>query len=72
LDFSREAHRRETVENLAVSFMATLNQVASLCQNNNGHSERRASPEVQLSDAEMRKLLSTVSVYRPTVKNENS
>jgi non-ribosomal peptide synthase protein (TIGR01720 family) len=68
LNFNREAHRRETIENLATSFMATLNEVASLCQNNNGRSERRASPEVQLSDAEMRKLLSTVSVYRPSIR----
>jgi non-ribosomal peptide synthase protein (TIGR01720 family) len=68
LNYSRKAHRRETVENLAASLMATLNEVASLCQNPNGVSERRASPEVQLSDAEMRKLLSTVSVYRPTVR----
>jgi len=68
LNYSRKAHRRETVENLAASLMATLHEVASLCQNPNGVSERRASPEVQLSDAEMRKLLSTVSVYRPTVR----
>jgi non-ribosomal peptide synthase protein (TIGR01720 family) len=68
LNYSREAYRRETVENLAASLMATLNEVASLCQNNNGYSENRASPEMQLSDAEMRKLLSTVSVYRPTVR----
>jgi hypothetical protein len=61
-------HRRETIENLAASFMATLNEVASLCQNSNGRSQRRASPEVQLNDAEMRKLLSTVSVYRPSIR----
>jgi amino acid adenylation domain-containing protein/non-ribosomal peptide synthase protein (TIGR01720 family) len=68
LNYSRRAHRQETIENLAANLMATLNEIASLCQNNNGPSQRRASSEVQLNDSEMRQLLSTVGIYRPTVR----
>jgi amino acid adenylation domain-containing protein/non-ribosomal peptide synthase protein (TIGR01720 family) len=68
LDFSREVHRRETVENLAASFMATLSELASLCLTDSPKLSPADFPMAKLNSEQLRLIAQKVGKQAATQK----